>query len=82
MRIPVGVTKTDMNTKSESTYRLLVLSQEKGKTALEILIFVLCIFSIVVVIWQFAQTSLETFEPGVVSGVACHTPGARLPTRS
>jgi hypothetical protein len=82
MHIPVGVTKTDMNTKSESTYRLLVSSQEKGRTALEILIFVLCIFSIVVVIWQFAQTSLETFEPGVASCIACHTSGPKLPTRS
>ena len=51
-----------MNTKSESTYRLLVRSQEKGRTALEILIFVLCIFSVVVAIWQFAQTSLGNFR--------------------
>jgi len=71
-----------MNTKSESTYRLLVRSQEKGRIALEILVFVLCIFSIVVVIWQFAQTSLETFEPGVAPCIACHTSAPKLPTRS
>ena len=70
-----------MNTKSESTYSLLVHSQEKGKTALEILVFVLCIFSVVVLIWQFAQTSLEISEPGVAPRIACHTSAPKLPVR-
>jgi hypothetical protein len=70
-----------MNTKSESIYRLLVRSQEKGRTALEILIFVLCIFSVVVVIWEFAQTSLAISEPGVAPCIACHTSAPKLPAR-
>ena len=70
-----------MNTESESTYRMLVRSQEKGRTLLEILVFVLCVFSIVVVIWQFAQTSLETFEPGIAPCIACDTSAPKLPTR-
>jgi hypothetical protein len=71
-----------MNTKSESTYTLLVRSQEKGRTVLEILIFVLCIFSVVVVIWQFAQTPLESSAPGVAPCIACQTSAPKLPTKS
>jgi hypothetical protein len=71
-----------MNTKSESTYTLLVRSQEKGRTVLEILIFVLCIFSVVVVIWQFAQTPLESSAPGVAPCIACQTLAPKLPARS
>ena len=71
-----------MNTKSESTYTLLVRSQEKGRTVLEILIFVLCIFSVVVVIWQFAQTPLESSTPGVAPCIACQTSAPKLPAKS
>jgi hypothetical protein len=71
-----------MNTKSESTYTLLVRSQEKGRTVLEILIFVLCIFSGVVVIWQFAQTPLESSAPGLAPCIACQTSAPKLPARS
>jgi hypothetical protein len=71
-----------MNTKSESTYALLVRSQEKGRTVLEILIFVLCIFSVVVVIWQFAQTPLESSAPGVAPCIACQTSAPKLPAKS
>jgi hypothetical protein len=70
-----------MNTKSESTYTLLVRSQEKGRTALEILIFLLCIFSVVVVIWQFAQTPLETPAPGVAPCIACQTSTPKEPAK-
>jgi hypothetical protein len=70
-----------MNTKSESTYALLVRSQEKGRTALEIIIFALCIFSIVVLIWQFAQTPLQTPAPGVAPCIACNTSAPKLPAR-
>jgi len=70
-----------MNTKSESTYTLLVRSQEKGRTALEILVFVLCIFSVVVGIWQFAETPLKTSTPGVAPCIVCDTPAPKLPAR-
>jgi len=70
-----------MNTKSESTYTMLVRSQEKGRTILEIVVFVLWIFSVVAVIWQFAQTPLETPAPGVAPCIACHTSASKLPAR-
>jgi hypothetical protein len=81
-RVRNGLTqpKTDMNTKSESTYTLILRSQEKGRSILEILVFVLCVFSVVVVIWQFALTPLKTSTPGAPC-VACHTSAATLPAR-
>jgi hypothetical protein len=71
-----------MNTKSESTYKLLVRSQEKGRICLEILVFVLCISSVVVAIWQFARTPLETSGPGVSPCIACQTSPPKLPAGS
>jgi hypothetical protein len=71
-----------MNTKSESTYTLLVRSEEKGRNVLEILIFVLCIFAVVLVIWQFAQTPLESPAPGVAPCIACQPSAPKLPARS
>ncbi|HEX3620075.1 MAG TPA: hypothetical protein VHU16_06860 [Candidatus Udaeobacter sp.] len=71
-----------MNTKSESTYRLLMRSQEKGRIRLEILVFVLCIFSVVVAIWQFARTPLETSAPGVAPCIACQRSAPKLPAGS
>jgi hypothetical protein len=71
----------NMNTKSESTYRMLMRSQEKGRTVLEIMVFVLCVFSVVVVIWQFAHTPLETSAPGVAPCIACETSAPKLPAR-
>lgn len=56
-------------------------SQEKGRTLLEIVVFVLCVFSIVVVIWQFAHTPLETSEPGVTPCIACDTSTSKVPVR-
>jgi len=60
---------------------MLVRSQEKGRTILEIVVFVLWIFSVVAVIWQFAQTPLETPAPGVAPCIACHTSDSKLPAR-
>lgn len=60
---------------------MLVRSQEKGRTVLEILVFVLCIVSVVVAIWQFAQTPLETSAPGVAPCIACQTSAPKVPAR-
>lgn len=57
-------------------------SQEKSRTLLEILVFVLCVLSVGLVIWQFAQTSLETFEPGIAPCIVCHASGPKPQTRS
>jgi hypothetical protein len=45
-----------MNNKFESTYALLVRSEEKGRGVLEILVYAVFILGVVLSIWQFAQT--------------------------
>ena len=47
-----------MNNEHESTYTLLVRSEEKGRDVLETAVYVMCILSAVIAIWQFmAQSS-------------------------
>ena len=55
----------------QSTYSLLVGSEEKGRNVLEIAVYGACILSVVFTIWQFAQTPLTTSAPGSKPCVAC-----------
>jgi hypothetical protein len=53
----LGINQTNiMNNKFESTYALLVRSEEKGRAVLEILVYAVFILGVVLSIWQFAQT--------------------------
>jgi len=65
-------TNNSLNNQFESTYSLVVRSQEKGRGVLEVAVFVAFILSIVFSIWQFAQTPLTTPAPGTKPCVACH----------
>lgn len=61
-----------MNTShEESTYALLVRSEEKGRTLLETVLYTLWILSAVAAIWQFAQQKVEITAPGIAPCVAC-----------
>ena len=63
-----------MNTShEESTYALLVRSEEKGRTLLETFLYSLCILSAVAAIWQFAQQKVEISAPGIAPCIACTT---------
>jgi hypothetical protein len=62
-----------MNNQFESTYGLLVRSEEKGRGVLEIVVYAASILSVVFSIWQFAQTPLAVPAPGTKPCVACHT---------
>jgi len=44
-----------MNNEAQSTYRLLIRSQEKGRGIMETIIYALLILSVVVSIFQFAH---------------------------
>ncbi len=44
-----------MNNEHESTYTLLVRSEETGRSIMEIVVYVLFGLSAIVSIWQFAQ---------------------------
>ena len=48
-----------MNNQFESTYALLVRSEEKGRGVLEILVYVVFFLGVVLSIGQFAQTSAD-----------------------
>jgi hypothetical protein len=66
--------KTLMNTQFESTYALLVRSQEKGRGVLEAVLYIAFILSAVLLIWEFAQSPIKIraagFEPWAVEETA------------
>ena len=59
---------------NESTYALLVRSEEKSRSALETVAYSTCILSVVIAIWQFAHQPVNLpasgTEPGIAVGVA------------
>ena len=54
-----------MNNHEESTYALLVRSEEKSRTALETVAYSTCILSVVVAIWQFAHEPVKIPAQGL-----------------
>jgi len=52
-----------MKSNFESTYALLVRSEDKSRTILETLLYAIAILSAVAGIWQFAQTPLKVSAP-------------------
>jgi hypothetical protein len=69
----VSTKQNIMNDQFESNYALLVRSEEKGRGVLEILVYAIFFLSVVLSIWQFAETALKISAPGVEACVACHT---------
>ena len=61
-----------MNSQFESTYALLVRSEEKGRGLLEALVYTLFILGVVLSILQFAQTPVKVSAPGLEPRVTCH----------
>jgi len=75
-------TNHTLNKQFEPTYSLLVRSEEKGRGALEVAVFVAVILSIFFSIYQFAQTPVTTPAPGTKPCVACHITKSELPAGS
>ena len=50
--------QTLKNSQSESTYALLIHAEEKGRGVLETVLYVAFILSAVLLIWQFAQSTV------------------------
>jgi hypothetical protein len=65
--------KVNMKNQFESTYALLVRSEDKNRSALETLLYAIFILSVLVGIWQFAQTPIRISAPGIEPCVACQT---------
>jgi hypothetical protein len=68
----------------ESTYALLVHSEEKNRSMLETVVCALLILSIVFSIWQFVQQPVRIPAAGLQgpSCIACATTVADHPARS
>jgi hypothetical protein len=60
--------ETLMNNQFESSYALLVRSQEKGRGVLEAVLYVAFILSAVLVIWEFAQSPVSIQAVGLEEG--------------
>ena len=56
--------ETPMNHEFESTYALLVRSEEKGRGVLEAVLYVAFILSAVLLIWEFALSSVSIPSAG------------------
>ena len=71
-----------MNNQFESTYGMLVRSEEKGRSVLEILVYGMVALSVVLSIFQFAQVPVKISVPQLEPCIACHTATAHSHVRS
>ena len=77
-----------MNNEAQSIYRLLVCSEEKGRSMMETAVYAMCIVCAVVAIWQFiGQPAPLSYESLVapaqaVPVVSHHAVEANLETKS
>ena len=62
-----------MNNQFESTYSMLVRSEEKGRGTLEILLYAVFTLSVALSICQFAEVPVNTSALKIEPCVACHT---------
>jgi hypothetical protein len=61
-----------MNTPhEESTYALIVRSEEKGRIVLEAVLYMLAILSAVTAIFQFAQEPVQVSVPSAAPCLVC-----------
>ena len=58
-----------MNNQFESTYALLVRSEEKRRGMLEGVLYVAFILSAILLIWAFAQSPINIQAPGLTTGL-------------
>ena len=72
--------ETLTNDQFESTYALLVRSEEKGRGALETVLYVAFILSAVLLIWEFAQSSVSI--PAAGQGIVSRAAKTQMVSRS
>jgi len=68
-----------MNENFESTYALLVRSEEKGRSVLETVLYAIFILSVTAGIWQFAQTPVKVSAPGIERCYVCDISASQNP---
>jgi hypothetical protein len=59
-----------MKSHEESTYALLIRSEEKSRNILETVLYAFFILSAIVSIWQFAQQPVLVSAPGLTRHIA------------
>ena len=57
-----------MKNNQESTYALIVRSEERSRSALETVVYSTFILSVMVAIWQFAQQPVRIPASGIAPG--------------
>jgi len=75
-------TQNRMNQEFESTYALIVRSEEKTRAVLETVLYAIFVLSAIVGIWQFAQTPVKVSAPGLEPCVACQDSAKQTPAES
>jgi hypothetical protein len=58
-----------MNNNQESTYALLVRSEERSRGALETVAYFTCLLSVLVAVWQFAHRPVNIPVSGIDPGM-------------
>jgi hypothetical protein len=69
------------NNQFESTYALLVRSEEKGRGVLEAVLYVAFILSAVVLIWEFAHSSVSLPAAGLEQGAVSQAAKTQMISR-
>ena|SRR5437870_13668833 len=70
------------NDQFESTYALLVRSEEKGRGVLEAVLYVAFILSAVVLIWEFAHSSVSLPAAGLEQGAVSQAAKTQMISRT
>ena len=71
-----------MNSQFESTYGLLIRSEEKGRGVLEAMLYVAFILSAVLLIWAFAQSPVSIEAVGLEQGAVSQAARTQMISRS
>jgi hypothetical protein len=71
-----------MNNQFESTYGLLIRSEEKGRGVLEAMLYVAFILSAVLLIWAFAKSPVSIEAVGLEQGAVSQAARTQMITRS
>ena len=70
------------NDQFESTYALLVRSEEKGRGFLEAVLYVAFFLSAVLLIWEFAQSPVSIQAAGLEEGAVSQAPRTQVVSHS
>lgn len=70
-----------MHSPFESTYALLVRSEDKRRNALEIALYLICVMTALVAILQFAHTPVNVTAPGIQQTFAANQSQPRTATK-